>query len=80
MPGIYALVIPVAKVDPELDLAKAPHQFYSEEDKANYKLYNPTDFANAPISIQLVGRTLEEEAVIAMAEIVDTALKSRRSV
>lgn len=31
-------------------------------------------FRNAPIGIQIVGRTLEEEAVIGMAEIVDAAL------
>ena len=37
---------------------------------------DPAKFVNAPISIQLVGRTLEEEAVIAMAEIVDAALKA----
>jgi len=71
-----SLVIPVSKVDPELDLVKAPHKFYNEDDKANYERYNPVDFMNAPISIQLVGRTLEEEAVIAMGEIVDAALKS----
>ena len=32
-------------------------------------------FENGPVSLQVVGRTLEEEAVIAMAEIVDKALK-----
>jgi amidase len=35
----------------------------------------PETFKDAPISIQVVGRTLEEEAVIAMSEIVDAALK-----
>ncbi|KAJ3998567.1 amidase signature domain-containing protein [Lentinula boryana] len=69
------LVIPVSRVDPAIDMVKAPHEFYNEEDKANYNIYNPANFANAPISVQLVGRTLEEEAVIAMGEIVDNALK-----
>ncbi|KAJ3760549.1 general amidase [Lentinula raphanica] len=69
------LVIPVSKVDSSIDLAKAPHVFYNEDDKTNYDIYNPVHFANAPITVQLVGRTLEEEAVIAMGEIVDTALK-----
>lgn len=36
---------------------------------------DPATFRNAPISVQLVGHTLEEEAVIAMAEIVAEALK-----
>jgi len=70
-----ALVIPVSKVDPEIDVVKAPHEFYNEMDKANYELYNPANFVNAPVCIQVVGRTLEEEAVIAMGEIVDAALK-----
>ena len=36
---------------------------------------DPELFHGLPIGLQLVGRTLEEEAVIAMAEIVDRALK-----
>jgi amidase len=36
---------------------------------------NPTTYENAPISIQVIGCTMEEEAVIAMSEIVDEALK-----
>ena len=38
----------------------------------------PDVFKDAPISIQLIGRTLEEEVVIRMGEIVDNALKTRR--
>ena len=37
---------------------------------------DPSTFDNAPIAVQLVGRTQEEEAVIGMAEIVDAALKN----
>ena len=36
---------------------------------------DPELFHGLPIGLQLVGRTLEEEAVIAMTEIVDRALK-----
>jgi Asp-tRNA(Asn)/Glu-tRNA(Gln) amidotransferase A subunit family amidase len=35
---------------------------------------DPKVFNNAPVSLQLVGGVLEEEAVIAMTEIVDQAL------
>jgi amidase len=38
-------------------------------------LDDPDTFKGAPVGLQLVGRTLEEEAVIAMTEIVDAALK-----
>jgi amidase len=37
---------------------------------------DPKRFENAPIGLQVVGRTLEEEAVIAMTEIVAGALKA----
>ena len=36
---------------------------------------DPELFHGLPIGLQLAGRTLEEEAVIAMTEIVDRALK-----
>ena len=38
---------------------------------------DPETFKDAPICIQLIGKTLEEEAVIAMGEIVDSALKAK---
>lgn len=40
---------------------------------------NPETFWNAPIGLQLIGRCQEEEAVIAMTEIVDAALKAERA-
>lgn len=39
---------------------------------------DPELFHGLPVGLQLVGRTLEEEAVIAMTEIVDKALKDSR--
>lgn len=75
-----SLVIPVSKVDQALDARRPPHKFYNDADKANYELYDPITYKNAPISIHLVGKTLEEEAVIAMSEIVDNALKANSSV
>jgi len=38
---------------------------------------DPEIFKDAPICIQVTGKTLEEEAVIAMGEIVDSALKTK---
>ncbi|TFY81574.1 hypothetical protein EWM64_g2435 [Hericium alpestre] len=72
-----ALVFPVTQVDTTLDQPKPPHEFLSEKDKAIYNLYDsPETYKNAPVSLQLVGRTLEEEAVIKMTEIVAAALKA----
>jgi len=72
-----ALVIPVSKVDQMLDQKKPAHEFFSDKDKVNYELYEPAVFKDAPASVQVVGRTHEDEAVIAMAEIVDAALKAQ---
>lgn len=40
----------------------------------------PAKFKNAPISLQVVGKTLEEEALIGMTEIVDAAVRDLRRV
>ncbi|KAG5636313.1 hypothetical protein H0H81_008427 [Sphagnurus paluster] len=72
-----ALVIPVCKVDPDVDVKKPAHAFLNKKDQSTYELYEPEIYRDAPIAIQVVGRTQEDEAVIAMAEIVDAALKLR---
>ncbi|KZT10717.1 general amidase [Laetiporus sulphureus 93-53] len=71
-----ACVFPVTRVDPSVDTKKPPHEFLNELDERNYNTYDPAIYHNAPVSLQLVGHTLEEEAVIAMTEIVDAALKA----
>ncbi|KAI9448509.1 general amidase [Lactarius indigo] len=73
-----ACVFPVTKVDPVLDQPKPEHHFLSEEDRKIHELYDsPETFKGAPISLQLVGPTQEDEAVIAMTEIVEAALERR---
>ncbi|KAH6910604.1 general amidase [Coprinopsis sp. MPI-PUGE-AT-0042] len=75
-----ALVIPVSTVDQEKDAASklVRHEFFTDFDKENYEGYDPKTYEEAPISIQVVARTLEEEALIAMSEIVDKALRAQR--
>lgn len=74
-----ACVFPVTKVDPVLDLPKPAHEFLNEADQKIYELYDsPETFKNAPVSLQLVGRTQEDEAVIAMTEIVRAALDAKQ--
>ena len=41
-------------------------------------LDDPKKYENAPVSIQIVGRTQEDEAVIGLAEIVDAAIQARK--
>ncbi|KAF8591875.1 general amidase [Ramaria rubella] len=74
-----ALAFPVTAVDPVLDPPNAAHSFISEKDKANYELYKPEIYKDAPVGLQVVGRTQEEEAVIRMGEIIDKALKLQKN-
>ncbi|KAG2120925.1 general amidase [Suillus discolor] len=76
-----ATVFPVTTVDPTLDARDEkdpPHRFYGQFDQDVYEMYDPEKFKNAPVCLQLVGRTLEEEAVIKMTEIVDAALAAAK--
>lgn len=40
---------------------------------------NPETYKNAPVGLQLAGQTLEDEAVVAMTEIVDKCLKEYKA-
>ncbi|KAK4701042.1 amidase, partial [Phenoliferia sp. Uapishka_3] len=74
-----ASVFPVTQVDPKIDLKLPAHEFRSATDKSIYELYEPEAHRDAPISLQVVGRKNEEEAVIRMTEIVDAALKTAKA-
>jgi amidase len=71
-----AMAIPVTRVDPKLDQQRPRQTFYNDADKAHYDKYDPNTYKNSPVGIQVVGRTLEEEAVLGMADIIDKALKA----
>jgi len=73
-----ACCFPVTTVDIELDLPADAHAFYNHEDEALYRMYKPELFKYAPVGLQLMGKSQEEEAVIAMTEIVDDSLKRYR--
>ena len=47
-------------------------------DDLRYGVDDPQLFHGLPVGLQLVGRTLEEEGVIAMTEVVDRALKAMK--
>ncbi|PPQ76253.1 hypothetical protein CVT26_008288 [Gymnopilus dilepis] len=66
---------PVTFVDPTLDVPHEPHEFYNHEDKAIYELYESHLFDGCPVGLQLIGMTLEEEAILRMTYIVDEALQ-----
>ncbi|KAI0730357.1 general amidase [Fomitopsis betulina] len=74
-----ATTFPVTKVNAAVDVAAAPHAFRSSIDKTYYEMYDPKVFHGVPVGLQLVGKTLEEEAVLAMTEIVVEALRGGTS-
>ncbi|CCF49837.1 hypothetical protein NDA11_004211 [Ustilago hordei] len=65
-----AVVLPITKVDPAVDGKVAPrtNDFLSEDDEKWYKKWEAAKLVNAPVSIQIVGRRYEEEAVLGYAE------------
>jgi amidase len=54
-----------------LSFSRSPALILISEDDS------PETFKNAPVGLQLVGQNQEDEAVIAMTEIVDAALRSK---
>ncbi|CAE6491166.1 unnamed protein product [Rhizoctonia solani] len=72
-------VVPVTFVDPNIDKPVPPHEFYSDEDRDIYHMYDPGVFKGAPIGLQVVGQRLEEEAVLAMMGEVDEALRAYKT-
>ncbi|CCO33203.1 hypothetical protein BN14_07276 [Rhizoctonia solani AG-1 IB] len=67
-------ILPVTFVDPAVDKPVPPHEFYSDDDREVYHMYDPEVFKGAPIGLQVVGQRLEEEAVLAMMGEVEQAL------
>ncbi|KAG1720691.1 general amidase [Suillus paluster] len=72
-----AATFPVTTVDPILDAKKPRHAFYDDFDKGVYEI-RPGEIQKHTRLLATVGRTLEEEAVIKMTEIVDAALASAK--
>jgi amidase len=88
-----ALVLPIAKLDPAVDVKHERTDFMSDEDRESWNWCmsflspygsrwqvfltdKPETALHAPICVQLVAQTLEEEALLGMGEIVDAAVKA----
>ncbi|KAG9559226.1 amidase signature enzyme, partial [Aureobasidium melanogenum] len=74
-------IIPVTKVDATVDAL--PKDFVINANgvaKGAYKHYDATKMAGLPVAVQVVGRRLEEEKVLAVMERVEQALKDSGSV
>lgn len=72
-----AVTVPILKADKELD-AKESHQpvsFHCEDDEKIWAKYSAEKVHGLPTGLQIVGKRLEEEKLLAMAEIVADLVK-----
>ncbi|KAJ4015233.1 hypothetical protein NW766_005565 [Fusarium irregulare] len=76
-----ALVIPAGRVEPQDLEAKWDHETRNEKDEWCKKLWEERKGEMArhqlPVDIQIVGRHLEEEKVLAVGKVIDDLLRSR---
>ncbi|KAJ4286271.1 hypothetical protein N0V90_013305 [Kalmusia sp. IMI 367209] len=69
-----ALIAPVSKVLPS-DVVDRDYEPRNEQDRYNYEQYSgPEKYANAPVSVQLVGRRYEDEKVVEAMEYIEEKL------
>ncbi|KAL3478068.1 amidase signature domain-containing protein [Aspergillus californicus] len=69
-----SVVLPVTEADKSVDLAEPPREFLSEFDEKVFWGYDADVYHGAPAGIQLVGRRLQEEKMLVLAEYISTAL------
>lgn len=72
-------VLPVTHVDAEQDQLPEYVDVASMNAvaKGAYKHYDPDNMAGLPVAVQIVGRRLEEEKVLAVMEVVESALEAQ---
>ena len=66
--------LPVTNVDKKVDVVSKSFKPVSEQDKDTQEDYDPEIYDGAHVAVQLVGRRLQEEKVLALAEYVGGAI------
>ena len=74
-----SVVIPVTMVDKSLDVVDHSYQPLNDIDKTIQNGYDPEIYDGAHVSVQLVGRRLQEEKMLVLAEHLGSMLKTRRT-
>lgn len=69
-----AATVPVLRADPTLDPRERDYVPRSALDERVWKQYDPEAYAGGPVSIQVVGRKMEEEKVLAICSEIEAAL------
>ncbi|KAL4871744.1 hypothetical protein BDV12DRAFT_206028 [Aspergillus spectabilis] len=74
-----SVVIPVTFADKKIDVVSPNFNSLSQDDKMNMKYYDPEKYHGAPAAVQLIGLRLEEERLLALAQLVVEALNDYKS-
>ncbi|KAH6649192.1 amidase [Truncatella angustata] len=71
-----AVTVPVTFADKSMDIAPSSVSRMNDIDGKNWNSYDAEIYHGAPVGIQVVGRRLEEEKVLALGEVLSEALKT----
>lgn len=71
-----SVVVPVTKADKNIDKEVSDFKPLNEDDKKTQASYDPEMYHGAEVSVQLVGRRLQEEKMLGLAEYIGAALHS----
>ncbi|OJD36671.1 general amidase [Diplodia corticola] len=70
-----SVVVPVTRASKDADPRAVDFEPRSELDAKTQASYDPDIYDGAPVAVQLVGRRLEEEKMLQVAEVVDGVLR-----
>ncbi|KAB8252014.1 amidase signature domain-containing protein [Aspergillus flavus] len=65
-----SVVFPVTQADKKVDVPEPKDDFLSEIDKIVHEQYDPEMYDGAPAGLQIVGRRLEEEKMLTLADYI----------
>ena len=71
--------MPVTNVDKKIDVVNKSFKPISEQDEDIQKDYDPELYHGAHVAVQLVGRRLQEEKVLALSEYVGEAIAKSKN-
>ncbi|RAR02107.1 general amidase [Stemphylium lycopersici] len=72
-----SVVVPVTNVDKSVDVKDENYQALDDRDKGIHDDYDPSIYDGAHVSVQIVGRRLQEEKMLAIAEKIDSLLANK---
>jgi amidase len=69
---------PVTTADRDLDVADHDYVPLNDLDRDNWNAYDPQAYHGAPVGLQVMGKRLEEEKMLSVAEAIVSALDASR--